>query len=503
MLRAAGVRFPEARGLAIWSVLSGAALIVFLFAFFRALGGRPSPAASARLDEAGEWRALWATVVTACAPLFWFTALRPLSDMTGLAAAVAAQALVVSAIARRGASRTLILGAFVAGLAVGVRSQTLLLTAPLLGLALVMPKLGLRLKDRVAAFGAAIIGALVWAIPMIAASGGLVSYAGALGTQAGEDFSGVVMLWRVHTARAVLDAVLQLVSLAVGASRRRRHRRGDCGDRLRAAGVVDAAHAGPAPGGVRAVRDLPSVVPGDGDRALRAAARDSGGLSRRERAGVAGQRSPSRRRRCARGLVSDRHPARDGDLRTQREPRVSCPGRGGRRRRRRSGAAGAGHRHSRRSAARRRVDGGGASRARADGAARAGVADARRALEIEPAFGRLVRRRSAADGSRALRSGGQIGAAAVPVGVRRAALRRRRASGQFRRLRHASARLDAGPRMGADGRSRRRHRARRPRTPPEAERRVDPEPQRRSAADDRRPPPWSGHGSRRPHRPDA
>ena len=197
MLRAAGVRSPEARGLAIWSVLSGAALIVFLFAFFRALGGRPSPAASARrdeatgvrrgrevgsrpapaasatLDEAGEWRALWATVVTACAPLFWFTALRPLSDMTGLAAAVAAQALVVSAIARRGDSRTLILGAFVAGLAVGVRSQTLLLTAPLLGLALVMPKLGLRLKDRVAAFGAAVIGALVWAIPMIAASGGL------------------------------------------------------------------------------------------------------------------------------------------------------------------------------------------------------------------------------------------------------------------------------------------------------------------------------------------
>ena len=43
-------------------------------------------------------------------PLFWFTALRPLSDMTGLAAAVAAQALIVSAIARRGASRALILG---------------------------------------------------------------------------------------------------------------------------------------------------------------------------------------------------------------------------------------------------------------------------------------------------------------------------------------------------------------------------------------------------------
>ena len=51
LLRAAGVRAPEPRGLAIWSALSGGALIVFLFVFFRA-GARPSPADSARLDEA-------------------------------------------------------------------------------------------------------------------------------------------------------------------------------------------------------------------------------------------------------------------------------------------------------------------------------------------------------------------------------------------------------------------------------------------------------------------
>ncbi len=218
LLRAAGVPAPEPRGLAILSAFSGAALIAFLFVLFRALGARPSPADSARRDEAtgvsrgrevgGEWLALWATVFTACSPLFWFTALRPLSDMTGLALAVAAQALIVSAIARQGASRELILGGFIAGLAIGIRSQTLLLTAPLLGLALVMPQLGLRLKDRVAAAGAAIIGGVVWGIPLIVASGGLVSYAAALGTQAGEDFSGVVMLWRVHTARAALDAIL-------------------------------------------------------------------------------------------------------------------------------------------------------------------------------------------------------------------------------------------------------------------------------------------------------
>ena len=69
------------------------------------------------------------------------------------------------------------------------------------------------MKDRVAAAGAAIIGALVWAIPLIVASGGLVSYAAALGSQAGADFSGVEMLWTIRAApasraRVALDAVL-------------------------------------------------------------------------------------------------------------------------------------------------------------------------------------------------------------------------------------------------------------------------------------------------------
>jgi len=195
LLRAAGVNAAEPRGLAIWSALSGGALIVFLFAFLRAL----------RIDER---MALAATFVAACSPLFWFTALRPLSDMTGLAVAVGALASIASAMAGPGKARALILGGFVAGLAIGIRSQTLFLTAPLLGLALVLPNPGLSVKERIAAVGAAIIGVFVWAVPLIVASGGLVSYAAALGTQAGEDFSGVVMLWRVRTARVALDAAL-------------------------------------------------------------------------------------------------------------------------------------------------------------------------------------------------------------------------------------------------------------------------------------------------------
>ena len=38
VLRAAGLRSPEVRGLAVWSALSGAALIWLLFVLYRALG---------------------------------------------------------------------------------------------------------------------------------------------------------------------------------------------------------------------------------------------------------------------------------------------------------------------------------------------------------------------------------------------------------------------------------------------------------------------------------
>ena len=72
MLQAAGVRDPASAALALLSALAGAALIPLLFALFRRLGD----------DDAVAW---WAMAVAVCSPLFWFTALRPLSDMTGLA----------------------------------------------------------------------------------------------------------------------------------------------------------------------------------------------------------------------------------------------------------------------------------------------------------------------------------------------------------------------------------------------------------------------------------
>src|SRR5207247_8961707 len=82
-----------------------------------------------RLDPAAPER-WWfaATAVATTAPLYWFSAARPLSDAMGLAAAVAIQAMALSGPASRG----FIVAAFFAGLAVGIRSQIMWLTVPLL-----------------------------------------------------------------------------------------------------------------------------------------------------------------------------------------------------------------------------------------------------------------------------------------------------------------------------------------------------------------------------------
>jgi hypothetical protein len=216
VLRSAGVEAPEARGLAVWSAVSGAALVWFLFTLFRSLGGR---AGGTDDDRARDRLAACATLIAVTSPLFWFTSLRPLSDMAGLAGAVGAQALIVSFLYQRAGRAALMWAGFLAGIAIGIRSQTFLLTLPLLAAAL-LPRgrrerpesaalyPGLRMRDRAAVVAATGLGVFAWAIPLIWASGGLASYAAALGTQAGEDFSGVVMLWNVRSARVAVDALV-------------------------------------------------------------------------------------------------------------------------------------------------------------------------------------------------------------------------------------------------------------------------------------------------------
>src|SRR5262249_38579088 len=108
LFRAAGASAPEARGLAIWSALAGAVLTLLVYFLWRRLDG-------------DERRATIAAILTATCPLFWFTALRPLSDMTGLAFAVASLAAIAGAVGAPDATperraRLLAVGACLAGL---------------------------------------------------------------------------------------------------------------------------------------------------------------------------------------------------------------------------------------------------------------------------------------------------------------------------------------------------------------------------------------------------
>lgn len=183
----------ETHALALLSVAAGALGLLAAFAFFR----RVSEA-----DGSGE-EALLATVLVATAPLYWFTAVRPLSDMTGLAAALAVQALTLAA-ATDGA---LAAAAFAAALAAGIRSQVAWLTVPLLVWRCVtwMPERRARAAGQ--AMLAFVAGGLVWGSPLVALTGGPLGYWHALFAQGAEDLSGVRMLWTTPTVRELAAAL--------------------------------------------------------------------------------------------------------------------------------------------------------------------------------------------------------------------------------------------------------------------------------------------------------
>lgn len=226
----------EPKALAIWGALFGALAAFALLRLFACLdaldGGRH---ASANWISAPAL----AVLLTMTAPLYWMTASRPMSDMAGLAAALAAQALLLTAIVRSreaeaagvGAfdaaalvrsGRLVLMGAFAAAIAIGFRSQAAWLTLPLLALVIV---------DRAGRGAAgALIGSLVWLaagtllwlVPLVIASGGPGAYLEALGSQAGEDWSGVDLLATSFGLRrlafALIDTVLRHWSAAAGAA---------------------------------------------------------------------------------------------------------------------------------------------------------------------------------------------------------------------------------------------------------------------------------------------
>ena len=212
----------EARALAALSLV-GAVLLVWW-----------SPRALAALAVGGDdrvgrpplsRRALLATLLAATAPLTWYMASRPMSDVPGLAAAMAALAFLgprlVASTARSGA----IAGSSRprwprrAGRSCWGRCwpawrwasapQTFWITVPLLLLVLA-DRIGRGVAGAMLGSGIAFAaGVLAWAVPLVVASGGPQAYLAALGSQAGEDFAGVEMLYLNPAPRLAAFALLR------------------------------------------------------------------------------------------------------------------------------------------------------------------------------------------------------------------------------------------------------------------------------------------------------
>ncbi|HEY7444135.1 MAG TPA: DUF2723 domain-containing protein [Vicinamibacterales bacterium] len=220
------VGLSEAHALAVWGPIFGVLAVVALVQLFRAVEGANHSGAM----DAASIRPALATLLTVMCPLFWFTAVRPMSDIPGLTLALLAQALLATAFWRQQAlrpddratlvasGRLIVLGAFVAALALGVRVQTIWLTAPLF-LMVIVHRIG---RDAAGALlGSSLafsIGVLLWAVPMIVAAGGWAAYTGALGSQAGEDFTGVDMLARNPTPRRLALGLLHTLVFPWGST---------------------------------------------------------------------------------------------------------------------------------------------------------------------------------------------------------------------------------------------------------------------------------------------
>jgi hypothetical protein len=151
---------PEpSRALGLLSALSQALAVFPAFAVFSSL--------------APHRRQAWlATLLLFASPVVWFNGARPLSDSTGLLFALAAQALLLRHLQT---GRGLVAGSLVAGVAVGVRLQTVALTAPLWLLA------ASRRGPRAKAIAALALGGAAWLVPLLVASGGPARYLAAFG----------------------------------------------------------------------------------------------------------------------------------------------------------------------------------------------------------------------------------------------------------------------------------------------------------------------------------
>ncbi len=174
----------EVKALSVISGVAGALGVLALFALFSAI-------------DRG-WPRLWslaAALVTITSPLYWFTAARPLSDVPGLAASLAVQALTLSATDQP----RLIAASVLAGLATGLRSQDAWLTLPLLAFVVLRRPAAGRVRLCAGTLAGFLAGCALWAVPLVALNGGPAAYWRALFTQGAEDLTGVQMLFTTPT----------------------------------------------------------------------------------------------------------------------------------------------------------------------------------------------------------------------------------------------------------------------------------------------------------------
>lgn len=197
-------RRAETYAVALWSAVFGAIAVFALRRLFSEMG-------------ASEGRALAAAALTVSCPLFWFNGVRAMSDIPGLAAALVAQALTVSAfwrsrIADRSALKRLMIAAFITGLAIGVRSQVAWLALPLLTFVMVDHARRAGLRTMILGVAAFTVGGLLWGIPLVLADGGPAAYLAAIGVQAGEDVTSGRMLAASPDMGAAFHALIQTLA---------------------------------------------------------------------------------------------------------------------------------------------------------------------------------------------------------------------------------------------------------------------------------------------------
>jgi hypothetical protein len=185
----------EVHALSLVNILGGALGILGGIALFRALDDRSSSVSGNRTT----WLAV--SLVMTC-PLYWMTAARPLSDAAGLAAALALQALILTA----PSATALALAAGCAGFALGVRSQIAWLTLPMLAVSLIRLTRAQRWHGLIRSAGAYIAGALIWALPLLMVSGP-AKYIRTFWDQGAEDLTGVAMLATTHTVSLLVHTL--------------------------------------------------------------------------------------------------------------------------------------------------------------------------------------------------------------------------------------------------------------------------------------------------------